>query len=83
MPEGLEPGGTKVCAVTMLQIEDPEVCRLADQLARMRGTDLDEALVHALRTELEHERAKRRPDERSEQLADGKPAKGGSSFRTP
>jgi antitoxin VapB len=52
-----------------ISIRDPEVGKLARQLARLRNTNMTEAIAHALRSELERERAKRPLRERLEELA--------------
>jgi antitoxin VapB len=52
-----------------ISIRDPEVGKLARQLARVRNTNMTEAIAHALRSELERERAKRPLRERLEELA--------------
>jgi hypothetical protein len=53
-----------------ISIRDPEVGQLARELARLRKTNMTEAIAHALRAELERERAKRPLAERLEELAD-------------
>jgi antitoxin VapB len=52
-----------------LSIRDPEAAKLARELAALRGTNMTEAIVHALRSELERERAKRPLRERLAELA--------------
>jgi len=54
-----------------ISIRDPEVGELARELARLRKTNMTEAIAHALRAELarEHERDKRPLRERLEELA--------------
>jgi antitoxin VapB len=53
-----------------ISIRDPEVGELARKLARLRGTNMTEAIAHALREELKRERDKRPLVERLEALAD-------------
>lgn len=53
-----------------ISIRDPEVAELARELARLRKTNMTEAIAHALRTELKRERDKRPLAERLEELAD-------------
>ena len=52
-----------------LSIRDPEVGELARELARLRKTNMTEAIGHALRSELKRERDKRPLVERIEKLA--------------
>ena len=52
-----------------ISIRDPEVGELARELARLRETNMTEAIAHALRSELKRERAKRPLAERLEELA--------------
>ena len=52
-----------------ISIRDPEVGELARELARLRKTNMTEAIAHALRSELERERDKRPLEERLEELA--------------
>ena len=52
-----------------ISIRDPEVGELARELARLRKTNMTEAIAHALRAELERERAKRPLRERLAELA--------------
>jgi hypothetical protein len=52
-----------------LSIRDPEVGELARQLARVRKTNVTEAIAHALRSELKRERHKRPLEDRLEDLA--------------
>ncbi len=40
-----------------ISIRDPEVGELARELANLRKTNMTEAIAHALRSELERERA--------------------------
>ena len=42
-----------------ISIRDPQVGELARELGRLRGTNMTEAIVHALRSELEREREKK------------------------
>jgi antitoxin VapB len=53
-----------------ISIRDPEVADLARRLARLRGTNMTEAIAHALKEELKRERDKRPLIERLEALAD-------------
>jgi antitoxin VapB len=53
-----------------ISIRDPEVADLARRLARLRGTNMTEAIAHALKAELKRERDKRPLVERLEALAD-------------
>ncbi len=52
-----------------ISIRDPEVGELARELARLRKTNMTEAIAHALRSELKRERGKRPLEERLEDLA--------------
>jgi hypothetical protein len=52
-----------------ISIRDPEVGELARELARLRKTNMTEAIGHALRSELKRERDKRPLEERLEDLA--------------
>ena len=52
-----------------ISIRDPEVGKLARELAALRKTNMTEAIVHALRSELKRERDKRPLGERLEDLA--------------
>jgi antitoxin VapB len=52
-----------------ISIRDPEVGKLARELARMRKTNMTEAIAHALRSELKRERDKPPLAERLEALA--------------
>ena len=52
-----------------ISIRDPEVGELARELARLRKTNMSEAIAHALRSELRRERDKRPLEERLEDLA--------------
>jgi antitoxin VapB len=53
-----------------ISIRDPEVGELARELARLRKTNMTEAIAHALRSELQRERDKRPLAERLKQIAD-------------
>lgn len=53
-----------------ISIRDPEVGELARELARLRRSNMTEAIAHALRSELKRERDKRPLAERLEELAD-------------
>jgi antitoxin VapB len=52
-----------------ISIRDPEVGKLARELASLRKTNMTEAIAHALRSELKRERDKRPLAERLEELA--------------
>jgi antitoxin VapB len=52
-----------------LSVRDPKVGELARELAELRGTNMTEALGHALREELKRERGKRPLAQRLEELA--------------
>jgi antitoxin VapB len=52
-----------------ISIRDPEVGELARELARLRKTNMTEAIAHALRSELKRERDKRPLEDRLEDLA--------------
>ena len=52
-----------------ISIRDPQVAQLARELARLRKTNMTEAIAHALRNELERERNKRPLEDRLEGLA--------------
>ena len=52
-----------------ISIRDPEVGELARELAKLRKTNMTEAIAHALRSELKRERDKRPLEERLEDLA--------------
>ena len=53
-----------------ISIRDPEVGELARELAKLRKTNMTEAIAHALRSELKRERDKRPLRERLAELAD-------------
>ena len=52
-----------------ISIRDPEVGEAARELAKLRKTNMTEAISHALRSELKRERDKRPLEERLEELA--------------
>ncbi|HEY5203666.1 MAG TPA: type II toxin-antitoxin system VapB family antitoxin [Roseiarcus sp.] len=52
-----------------ISIRDPEVGELARELAKVRKTNMTEAIAHALRSELKRERERRPLAERLEELA--------------
>ena len=52
-----------------ISIRDPKVGGLARELARLRKTNMTEAIGHALCSELKRERDKRRLEDRLEDLA--------------
>ena len=60
-----------------ISIRDPEVGELARELARLRKTNMTEAIAHALRSELKRERDKRPLEQRLEELANETLAKAG------
>jgi antitoxin VapB len=64
-----------------ISIRDPEVGELARELARLRKTNMTEAIAHALRSELERERDKRPLAERLEELARDTQAMAGPNTR--
>jgi antitoxin VapB len=45
-----------------LTVKDPKAYEMAQELARLTGESVTEAVVHALETTLAHERAKARPE---------------------
>jgi hypothetical protein len=53
-----------------ISIRDPEVGKLARELARLRKTNMTEAIAYALRSEVERERKKKPLVERLAALAD-------------
>ena len=53
-----------------ISIRDPEVGELARELARLRKTNMTQAIAYALRSELKRERDKRPLEQRLEDLAD-------------
>jgi len=53
-----------------ISIRDPAVGELARELARLRKTNMTEAIAHALRSEIEREREKKPLVERLMALAD-------------
>lgn len=64
-----------------ISIRDPEVGELARELARLRKTNMTEAIGHALRAELARERDKRPLTERLKQIADETVAMAGPNPR--
>ena len=64
-----------------ISIRDPEVGALARELARVRKTNMTEAIAHALREELKRERDKRPLVERLRQLAEETAAMAGPNPR--
>ena len=64
-----------------ISIRDPEVGELARELARLRKTNMTEAIGHALRSELKRERDRRPLEERLEELADETLAMAGPNGR--
>ncbi len=65
----------------IIRVRNPDVAKLAHELARLRGTDVAEAILHALRTELKREREKRPLEERLEELANETLAMAGRNAR--
>ena len=64
-----------------ISIRDPEVGDLARELARLRKTNMTEAIAHALRSELKRERDRRPMCERLEELAEKLKAEAGPNPR--
>ncbi len=64
-----------------ISIRDPEVGELARTLARLRGTNMTEAISHALREEVKRERQKRPLVERLRKLAEETAAMAGPNPR--
>ncbi len=64
-----------------ISIRDPEVGELARELARLRKTNMTEAIAHALRSELKRERNKRPLADRLEELAQKLKAEAGPNPR--
>jgi len=64
-----------------ISIRDPEVGELARELARLRKTNMTEAIAHALRSELKRERDKRPLADRLEELAQKLKAEAGPNPR--
>jgi antitoxin VapB len=64
-----------------ISIRDPEGGELARELARLRKTNMTEAIAHALRGELRRERDKRPLEERLEDLANETMAMAGPHAR--
>jgi len=64
-----------------ISIRDPEVGELARELAKLRKTNMTEAIGHALRSELNRERDKRPLEERLEELAEQLQAEAGPNPR--
>jgi hypothetical protein len=64
-----------------ISIRDPEVGELAKTLARLRGTNMTEAISHALREEVKRERVKRPLAERLRQIAEETAAMAGPNPR--
>jgi antitoxin VapB len=64
-----------------ISIRDREVGELARELARLRKTNMTEAIAHALRTELERERDKRPLADRLAELAEELKAEAGPNPR--
>ncbi len=62
-----------------ISIRDPEVGALARELARLRKTNMTEAIAHALKAELKRERDRRPLEERLGELADQLLAEAGSN----
>jgi antitoxin VapB len=64
-----------------ISIRDPEVGGLARELARLRKTNMTEAIAHALRAELQRERGKRPLADRLQELAEKLRAEAGPNPR--
>jgi antitoxin VapB len=64
-----------------ISIRDPEVGELARELARLRKTNMTEAIAHALKAELKRERDRRPLVERLRQLAEETAAMAGPNPR--
>ena len=64
-----------------ISIRDPEVGELARELARLRKTNMTQAIAYALRSELKRERDKRPLEERLEELAEQLQAEAGPNPR--
>jgi antitoxin VapB len=64
-----------------ISIRDPEVGELARELARLRKTNMTEAIAYALRSELKRERDKRPLEDRLEELAEKAAAMAGPNGR--
>jgi antitoxin VapB len=64
-----------------ISIRDPKVGELARELARLRKTNMTEAIAFALRSELKRERDKRPLEERLEELAEKLKAEAGPNPR--
>jgi antitoxin VapB len=64
-----------------IRIWDPEVGELARELARLRKTNMTEAIAYALRAELTREREKQPLAERLEELAEELKAAAGPNPR--
>ncbi len=64
-----------------ISIRDPEVGELARELARLRKTNMTEAIGHALREALRRERDKRPLAERLDELAEKLKAEAGPNAR--
>jgi antitoxin VapB len=64
-----------------ISIRDPEVGKLARELAALRKTNMTEAIVHALRSELKRERDRRPLADRLEELAQKLEAEAGPNPR--
>jgi antitoxin VapB len=64
-----------------LSIRDPEAGRLARELAALRNSNMTEAIVHALRSELKRERDKRPLADRLADLAQKLKAEAGPNPR--
>jgi antitoxin VapB len=64
-----------------LSIRDPEVAELARSLARLRGTNMTEAIAHALKEEVKREREKQPLEERLRRLAEETVAMAGPNPR--
>jgi antitoxin VapB len=64
-----------------ISIRDPEVGELGRELARLRKTNMTEAIAHALRSEVKRERDKTPLAERLKRIADETVAMSGPNPR--
>ncbi len=64
-----------------ISIRDPEVAKLARELAELRKTNMTEAIAHALRADLKRERDRQPLAERLKELSDKLKAEAGPNPR--
>jgi antitoxin VapB len=64
-----------------ISIRDPEAGKLARELAALRGTNMTEAILYALRSELKRERDKRPLRDRLAEIAERARASAGPNPR--